>query len=396
MKIAVKFQDEQIEFEVPEDCLVGHWVGPEVPTDVDVSEMARRAFESPSDFPPLRRSVVPGDRVVLPLDPSTPDLAAILEVIATTLRTAEVESITVVSTAPEPTTLPEGVAWRVHDPDDRTQIAYLSSTQEGRRVYLNRYLTDADIMIPIGNLGYEATLGYRGPWSVMYPGLSDRETLTRYRGLIAEGPADREKPSASLLESAEVGWLLGCQLQVGVLPGIQGTARVVAGLESSVRAEGMAAVDEAWTFQVEERADLVVAGIGAPGRPTSVDDLAEGLATAARLVRRGGKIVALSRADGEVGPAVRRLAGAENPRSALNRLRGREADPDYGAARRLAATLAWADVYLHSALDSDLVEELGLVPIDRPGEARKLAASAASCTILSQADRTRALVPSED
>ncbi len=396
MKTAVTFHNEQLEFDVPEDRLVGQWTGPEVPTDIDVPEMTRRAIESPSDFPSLIRSVVPGDRVVLPLDPTTPDLTAILDVVAETLRTAEVESITVVSTAPEPSTLPEGVSWRVHHPDDRTQLAYLSSTNQGQRVYLNRYLTDADIVIPIGTLGYDGTFGYRGPWSVIYPGLSDQETLTRYRGQLAEEKADRDHPNASLQESAEVGWLLGCQFQVGVLPGRQGVAQVLAGLESSVRAEGMAAVDGAWTFTAEERADVVIAGIGAPGRPTSIEDLAQGLATAGRLVRQGGKIVALSRAEGEVGPAVRRLVGAENPRSALNRLRGREADPDYGAARRLASTLAWADVYLHSNLEADIVEELGLIPIDRPGEARKLAATAASCTILSHADRTRALVNAED
>ncbi len=68
----------------------------------------------------------------------------------------------------------------VHDPDDRAQIAYLASTKEGRRVYLNRLLTDADVVVPVGRLGYDPILGFRGPWSLLFPGLSDRETL---RGL---------------------------------------------------------------------------------------------------------------------------------------------------------------------------------------------------------------------
>ena len=395
MRIAVAYQDQSLDFEVGEDRLVGHWSGPGVEPAVDPRAMARRQFEAPSGFPPLALAVVPGDRVVVPLDPSTPDLLAVLESIASTFRAAEVESITVVSTAPEPAGLPEGVTWLVHDPDDRAQIAYLASTSEGRRVYLNRQLTDADLVVPIGTLGYDATLGYRGPWSTIYPGLSDRETLARYRGLAAEGVPDLEKPSASLQESAEVGWLLGCQFQVGVLTGVGGLSRIVAGLESAVRAEGAKAVDEAWTFRVEERADLVVAGVGEPGRPTTFDDLAGGLATAARLVRRGGKVVALARVQDEVGPALRRIKGAENPRSAVGRLRGHEADPDYQAARRIAEATAWADVYLHSALDPDLVEDLAMVPLDRPEEARKLAGSAPSVILLGQADRTRAVVAEE-
>ena len=36
-----------------------------------------------------------------------------------------------------------------------------------------------------------------------------------------------------------------------------------------------------------------------------------------------------------------------------------------------------------------------MVPIDRPEEARKLAARAPSCILLSQADRTRAVVADE-
>ena len=396
MRIAVAFQDQGLDFEIGEDRLVGHWSGPMTEPGVDVRAMARGQFESPSDFPPLARAIVPGDRVVVPLDPSTPDLVPILDTIATTFREAGVESVTVVSTAPEPAGLPENVTWLVHDPDDRAQIAYLASTSEGRRIYLNRQLTDADLVVPIGSLGYDGTLGYRGPWSTIFPGLSDRETLTRYRGLAAAGAPDREKPSASLLESSEVSWLLGCQFQVGVLAGASGAIRIVAGLESAVRAEGAKAVDEAWTFRVEERADLVVAGIGPPGRPTTFDDLAEGLATAARLARRGGKIVALTRVQGEIGPALGRIRGAENPRSGLNRLRGHEADPDYPAARRIAEATAWADVYLHGAVDPDLVEDLAMIPLDRPEEARKLAASAPSVILMSQADRTRALVAGED
>jgi hypothetical protein len=396
MRISVDFQDESLDFEIPEDRVVGHWSGPGPASALDTRAMVRAAFESPSDFPPLRRAVVPGDRVVVPLDPSTPDLAPILEAMALILRSSEVESITVVSTDPGPSRLPEGMSWRVHDPDERSQISYLASTREGRRVYLNKDLTDADIVVPVGTLGYDASMGYRGPWSVIYPGLSDRETLARHAGMPSEAAPDRDRPSPSLVESAEVTWLLGCQFQVGVLPGISGVLRVVAGLESAVRAEGSIAVDEAWTFRAEERADVVVAGIGAPGRPTSIDDLAGGLATAARLVRQGGKIVALSRARGEAGPALRRIGGAENPRAALNRLRGHEADPDYLAARRISETIARADVYLHSALDADLVDDLALIAIDRPEEARKLAAAAPSCILIGQADRARVLVTADD
>ena len=395
MKIAVDYQDQTLELEVAEDRLVGRWSGPQSEATADLRGLALAQFASPVDFPPLSRAVVPGDRVVIPLNPATPALLAVLGALAETLHTAEVASITVVSTAPEPPGIPEGVAWLVHDPDDKPQIAYLASTQEEQRIYLNRQITDADLVLPLGEIGYDGTLGYRGPWSALYPALSERATLNRFRGLHAGGVADPENPTASFAESTEVSKLLGCQFHVGVLAGHGGVARVIAGLESAVRPEAIRAVDDAWTFRVEDRADVVIVGIGEAGRPATIEDLAAGLATASRLVRRGGKIVALSQVAGDPGPSVRRIRGAENPRSALNRLRGREADPDYQAARSLAEAAAQADVYLHSALDPDLVDDLGFIAVDRPEEARKLAASAPTCLLISHADRTRALVVGE-
>ncbi len=134
MRIAVEFQDESLDFEVADDRLVGHWSGPKPgeqdrpPGPMALARNSRRRSTSRR----CRSAVVPGDRVVVPLDPDDartrrdprgPRLEP--------LRAAEVESITVVSTAPEPAVLPEGVDWRVHDPDDRAQIAYLASHQRG-------------------------------------------------------------------------------------------------------------------------------------------------------------------------------------------------------------------------------------------------------------------------
>ena len=399
MAIAVRSGGVDLDLGVApgDDRLVGFWAGPAADGPADGSSPANRfaaAFEHPRGFPPLSMAVVPGDRVAVALDLDGPAAAAAVAELARVLADVGVEEITVVSTMAPPGALPPGVSWEIHDPDDKVKIAYLATTEEGRRVYLNRALTDADFVLPVGTLGYDRALGYRGPWSALYPGLSDRETLTRFRAQADDAPVDREAPRPGLLEASEVGWLIGCQLQVGVLPGAtaDAPAEVIAGLESTVRDEGTAAVDRAWTFEVAERADVVVVGVGGPGESPSVDELGAALANATRLVRRGGKVVALAPVEGPIGPALRRLAGVENPRAALNRLRGHEADPDFVAAQQIAATLAWADLYLSSGLEPDAVEDLAIIPLARPEEARKLAASAASLIVLNHAERTRCLV----
>jgi hypothetical protein len=360
------------------------------------------ALEHPRDYPPLRQAVVPGDRVVIALGDDVPDAAAVLGAVCEVFRAAGVdpESVTVLTDA-EPRAglsqaVPGGVTFRRHDPEDRANLAYLATTAAGRRVYLDRALTDADFVLPVGRLAYDPVLGYRGPWGVIFPGLSDAETRRTVRaGAGDDHPPDPRRPRPVLAESAEVSWLLGSQFQVGLVAGVTGVVGVVAGLSATVLDQGVRAVEEAWAFRTGERAELVIAGIGRPGDPSGIDDVARGLATASRLVTRGGKIVVLSRAGGPIGPAVRRLFQADDPRAAAAALKGHESDSDYPAARQISRALAWADVYLLSALERDDVEDLAMIALDRPEEARRLAAVSGSCLVVSQADLAHAHVAGE-
>jgi hypothetical protein len=120
------------------------------------------------------------------------------------------------------------------------------------------------------------------------------------------------------------------------------------------------------------------------------------LASACRLVQRGGKIVVLSRAAGPLGPNVQRLRDAGDPKKGLTALRGHESEVDSVAARQLAQAANWADIYLLSALGADVSEDLSLFPLDRPEEARRLVASTGSCLVVSHAELTRCAVADED
>lgn len=401
MRIAVEFQDERVELDVPEGRLVASWNGPTGAGPGDVTRLVAEALENPREFPPLRQAVVPGDRVVIALGADVPEASSVLETLCGVLEAAGVGLGTVTVMA-EPDAredsagaVPRGVAFQRHDPDDRTRLAYLATTTDGRRVYLNRALTDADIVVPVGRLGYDPVFGYEGPWGVIFPGMSDTETRRAYRAAASDEPPDRRHPRALLTESSEVSWLLGSQFQLGVIGGVTGTVGVVAGLGSAVLDEGSGEVDDAWAVRTDSRAELVIAGVGRPGAATSVADLARGLGTATRLVQRGGKVVLLSRAGGPIGPSVRRLVDLHDPRDAVAALRGHEPDADYAAARSLAHALAWADIYLLSALERDDVEGLSMIPLDRPEEAGRLAALSGSCLVLSHADLARASVAVE-
>jgi lactate racemase len=404
MHVSVSYQDERLEFDVPDERVVAARDGPVGLNGAHELAAIRDALERPWEFPPLRQMIVPGDRVTIAFDATIARPRPILEVLGETLREAGVEPDGLTVLYPSAVSahleeaLPAGATLVVHDPMERSQLAYLAATKEGTRIYLNRALTDADVVIPVGRLGYDPIMGYRGPWSVVFPELSERAAIDSHRGRLRDLGLERAvaRARASLDESFEVSWLLGCQFHMGVVPGSSGLVTVVAGKENAVRERGIASVDSSWTLEADSRAELVVAGIGGPGIPASINDLAEGLATACRLVQHGGKIVVLSRVQGAVGPALRSLIDADDPKKRTAALRGHEGDDDYLAARRVAHALAWADVFILSGLGSELIDDLSLVALENPEQARRLVAKSGSCSFVSHAERTRASVRDEN
>jgi hypothetical protein len=344
--------------------------------------------------------VTPGDQVVVAVDPATPGLDAVLASVTDVLTASGVEprAITVLASAPWPARfpLPDGVQHATHDPDDATQHAYLASTEDGQRVYLNRLLTDADVVLPIGALVHRPLQpGTLGPWSTIFPALANREALDH--ALHPPVPT-RKAGSTGRFRAAdqtahEVSWLLGAMLQLGIEVGPDGPSGAHSGELTALETYARDHLRSAWSFALEAPAELVVAGIGVPWRPTSWLDLAAGLAVAARACAHDGRIVLVSTLDEPLGPALRALAAQDDPRQGPSVLRGHEHLPDYAIARALASALFSARVYLHSRLDPALVEDLGLIPVPHPEAIRHLASDAPTIALIGSADLLRLDTP---
>lgn len=398
MQVVVEFGTRRVEFHARKDELIAFRLGSPALDDAELKRRTRQVLEEPLDFPPLRQVVVPGDRLVIPVEPGLPGFEVILSEILLILEEAGLGSdvsVTLLATEPLPANmLAAGVASRVplvvHNPDDTTRIAYLASTAGGRRIYLDRQLTDADVVLPVGWLGYDPIVGYHGPWAEIFPGLSNRDTLLAYHQAGIDSQEHRDR---SLLgESAEVSWLLGSQFQVGVEVTTTGVADVLAGESAKLQAHGKKLIDQSYRLRTNRPADLVLAGLGVNWRPTTWSDLADGLANAHNLCRFGGRIVVLSELDALAGPALNFLSTQVDPREGPTLLRGRQNDVDFAEARSIALATSHAEVYLLSKLDSSFVEDLGLIPLETPSQAQKLLDASPSTVVLSPAEWMRAQV----
>jgi nickel-dependent lactate racemase len=188
------------------------------------------ALARPLEFPPLVQAAVPGDKVVLALDRGVPQAATIVARTIATLLSAGVtpQSITLVraiadadSGAPHPLALllpevRELIGDAIHDPNNREALSYLGAGANAKPIYIDRFLHDADLVIPIGCLRPAEALGYYGIASGIFPAFSDTATQGRYRAAIAGDSAQHARLCKRAHEAA---WLLGAQFTIQIVPG---------------------------------------------------------------------------------------------------------------------------------------------------------------------------------
>lgn len=364
-------------------------------------EQLRDRLQVPLELPSFRQFFTPGDRVVLALDRHTPESARLIEAVWEQIASAGIdpESVAILQPAaidgvlqPDPRRLlppevRERVSWRVHDATDERQRAYLASTARGDRVYLARELVDADVVVSVGVIAYDAVIGYRGTSSVFYPGLSSVDAIRKLlgQGHSELGPED-DRPLRQ--EMDEVAWLLGNMFTIQVIPArAHGVVEVLAGANDAVLAHGKELLAQEWRVSLPERAAMVVVSIDEDDAGETWWHLGAALETARNLVTRGGRIIVLSQLRGELTPGLELLRVSRDARSALQPL-SKSQPPDMVTAMQIARAADWAKVYLLSRLEPSVTEELFLFPLENEKQVSRLLADPGPCVFIESAQHT--------
>lgn len=373
--------------------IVAHFEGPESHPDPN-SEIAR-ALGTPLDFPALSHAVIADDHVTLALDDNVADPAPIIATVwehfaPTGLRPENVVVIQPPSShsdrLPDPRSeLPDGVrdkvVWTIHDETDEKKSSYLATSTGGERIYLAKSVVEADVVVTIGQIAFDPLIGYRGTNSVFFPGLSNAEARERAAGQGHRelGPDD-ERPLRQLVD--EIGWLLGTQCSIQVVPSSGGgVSRVLAGAGETVLRAGKSLLKRHWTCPLAERADIVVVAIESVSNADQWEQIGAVLRTARNLVAHGGKVLILSDVNDPPGTGVQLVRDSREPTDAIQPLRT-IAPPDLVTATQLSLATDWADIYLLSRLESDLVEDLFMIPVKNQREALRVIEGDASCAFL--------------
>ncbi|HJZ90122.1 MAG TPA: lactate racemase domain-containing protein [Gemmataceae bacterium] len=361
----------------------------------DVRAAVAEALEHPVRFEAFRRALTPDDRIALVVDESLPHLAELIAGVLEYLASTGIPPSAVTAISPPGASqqwvneLPDTMAdlqTEVHRPGDRQRLSYLAATKEGRRVYLNRTLVDADQSIILTGRGYDPLLGHSGAEGAFYPGLADADTVrSLVPRLSPQTPADGTWPLHA--EAVEVAWLLGSPFYVQVIEGegdeIEG---VVAGLAEST-AQGIERLDARWKSRVSERPDTVVVSLGGDPARHDFGALARAAACGARVVQPGGNIVVLSEADPELGPATDVLRRSDEPPEAVRAL-FRERPTDAATAVQWAWAAGQGTLHLASEIRPTTVEEMFATPLAGPKDVQRLLDQPGKCLIIPDAHKS--------
>ena len=385
---------QQFDWALPPTGAASVHQGPD--QDVALAAAVRQALQQPLDLPPVHAGILPGDRVVLAVEPNAPILAEVVAAVWDELAAAGVQAADVLILQPaelpgrprfDPRAqLPEAVRsqveWKIHDPTAADSCGYLASSAAGERVYLAREILDADFVLPISVAGFDPLLGYKPPGNVLYPGLSNLDAYKKTLGVAhQELQPEHDRPLRQLIH--EISWLLGALYSLQVLPSTrrgQATA-VLVGQPEAIFARAQVLLDEHWRVRVSERVETVVVAIPTTTHEVHWEDLGRALQAAQGLVQRGGRIIALTDLKQAAGPGVQLLKEQRSPRVALPPLRAL-APEDLIPATQLATAADWAQVYLLSQLPTSDVEDLFCQPLESEAELARLLAGVEQCVVL--------------
>ncbi|MCC7334342.1 MAG: DUF2088 domain-containing protein [Pirellulaceae bacterium] len=358
----------------------------------DWREAVNTALSSPLDFPSLDQALVPGDQLVLAVDPATP---ALIDVVSATAEwfceRGTVEANIRIVLAGDGQWSCEELAERInqrcgltvvverHDLDDSERLAYVAANEASDPIYLNRSLVDADVVIPISAARPRGSVDYFGPFGI-FPLLSNRETRGKFHSLPSLEDSHCHAKLTGWADQAA--WWVGVLVGIQVIPaGDDRASGIFAGQLESLEAVAQATLAQQWNETLAD-SPLVVAVIDGPPQSQSWLSVARALATAQGHVAPGGAIVLVTQLSQSVGSGLGRLRDPhQTPESIAKKLAQDASDDALAAAVLLQATSNY-HVYLISSLRSDTVESLGMGAIADGGQLTRLMEQFPSCTII--------------
>lgn len=389
-RFALRYGDRTIEFDFPEEDLVGVLEPRFFPPLPDEEEAVRKALRSPIASPLLRNIVRAGEKVAVVFNDMTRLWVrhhVFMPLLLNELNAGGVrdEDITLVSaTGAHRFQTPE--EWRkllgeeafrrcrVIDHDCRaSDLCDLGKTRFGTPIRVNRVVAQADKVVLTGGVVHHFLAGYGGGRKLILPGVAAYESIMANHclSLNPEGPGLNPLVRAGLMEGnplnedmVEFASRVGADFTLNVvLAEGDRFGAVVAGDMTRAHAEGRRIVDRYFNVGIREQADLVIASCGGFPKDINFYQTYKSVHNAIRAVRPGGAVIMLTESRESLGNDLFYRIFADYPD---NESRERALRENYEIAAFMGFCEAlWSEKYrliIVSTLPAELIRGMNMIP----------------------------------
>ncbi len=183
----------------------------------------------------------------------------------------------------------------VHDCDDHSKMKFIGISDLGTPVWVNREVTDAQLVIGIGNVVPHIAAGFAGGAKILMPGVCARETIESNHRIYFSPQADLGKLSNNPFRKDinQIAGMIGLDMIINTVLNADGSlVKSFTGDYQLAFQKAVKLARKIYSFPVQEQFDISVV---VPGFGYDID-LADGtkaLFPADRITRPGGVIVLL-------------------------------------------------------------------------------------------------------
>jgi len=268
-----------------------------------------------------------------------------------------------------------------HD-SDAEDVAYVGKTSRCTEFYVNKEVASSDLIIGTGLIEPHFFAGYSGGRKLLLPGVASTGTVYQNHDYdkIGDPRADYGYLEGNpihedMVEAAKM--VRGFRFIVNVL--LDEQKKVIKAFSGDPYQAHLAGVKEYDSFgrvAVPFEADVTVVTNGGAPLDLNLYQAVKGITTAARVTKRGGVIVVLSRCQEGVGhESFRELASySKNPAQILEHIREDEPIRDQWQVQKLEQVLLKQKVVVFSeGVTEKEVEELNMIPASSFDEALRTA-----------------------
>lgn len=361
--------------------------------DGPLREVVHASLDQSTHFPAFREIVFPEDTLAIAIGEGIPQIAEIVASVIDYIQTyteVAIEDITIVFpnelTASVESQLKElldefvfsTLTFEVHNPAISEELAYLTATQEGDPIRINKTLVDSDVVLPICLNLPETLFGYAGFFHDLFPLYTETETILRFRSSLDLETLKRD--------STEAANMLGVQYLLKVTPA-NGEAihNITAGDIFTLQNSAPSIASGNWSHAMSE-SDLTIGSISGAQHQQTWDNLARALATLAKATSAGGAMVICSELTGPL-PAPIKLLSSNDAQQQLAEQLKQQPDADIQAAQEILQLRSDYHIYLLSELIGEDVESIGLAHIESPTQINNLIAAAQKVNCVADAHR---------